>query len=1696
MARPGQRQRQRKHRRRQLSLPLPPQVDTAAIFDAGALSGSTCPAVCLPGISNFDQTSPPPYTSSIDGTRPTFPIGFSWHHPLPTLSPTSDGAPRSDKDMVTPASPPPTPENSAPLHSPATAPREDTPDMAQSTAEPEADPLADPGQPTATVLKAHGRCLLSINGSLLPGYANDSIRRLGRGLAPGVITEIAFAAGDLTMPVLTLSIRARDRHAEQSLITITSPIQHFNEPADVSILDATNETLMTSLFSYPTVDMAQLQGPTRPRGYDDPFLGATEPIPHQIQRVASDIIRIQFSIDRSHFISKMAIEFFGDLDRQHPDLVRLARQVADHVIVNQRDTLCVTAYIDYDNKPPLLHAWQSLSTIRTTDHPFQPYLIHTRSGASDLTYNNINMEDLPHLERPHPPVTSFLNHDHRTVALMAGAVEELAYQDFMADTGRKTLFDMAFCLDATELWTPDPPQDLRTYGLLGDGSPRYLYAITDVGTMAHLLPAIGDPVSLYPTIAASNRPQPLGLPFGPREADDATATLRMAFDKYAADGDQARQVAQGRLQALEERGAPPSAIATQQALVDREPEYTTTRGRTSHIFAMIADPSPLIVQRFPDMNREDQRWQTAFHTAHALRQHDDENDIPYLARLRTWVQRNGLVFPAHVPAELGDPYPGKRISLPHGCTANKALFRVRVPSCTNWHPNLRSPPVITNLPLAEHMASLRHLLGTGFDTAPKVPTRPWWTPRDTTITTECSAITKANALPEGDRRQWWQYATSLHQYRGRMRDLTVSFPHLRTLLADASLSDEQRAILRNLSRTRAGVAIIVGCPGAGKSTLSSILVRAALHAPVAAGWLPAEDGCLTAMELSSPLTAMAESRPSTHAAFPTITPMDEAAAEQRVLAADHDHAVVPSRRDREIVARLRRDRQQDGPDNAARDALVDDDAVDSAWDRHDSTTGSPIADGWPMQQPMDDQPENPHLALAPVPRIATPIPTLDNPIRQPYRTATTADTPPRCGRVVWIAPSNQLCRDACNRLNSLTTANRLIRLYPIDAETSNVLHLAPEEPRLPEGVDGLSRVDRELAVHRHQLRLDNHLTTSPAADPYSLSETAKRLARQSPRYAAFIADLALRQTHPDEFASRLVDLRAAGKRLMEDVVRQASIFVATPVAIAQAVNYTGLQADLIVVDEAGRMTETQAIIPIAFLPDAACIYVGDPRQFGPVQPIFADGTFSTVFARQRAQSLIHRAFQAGAIDGILTTNFRCHGHIAAYVKTYHYGKTMHIHFKHHQLTDQIRTWMGTLHHGRQEDQHPSNDANSSPTLPPPSLTNCLWLNTYEATEHGVGTSFANVTQARLAVAVAIQFLQEGPASNVDDFLRNEASPRLGSVMILCPYASQRALYHGELAKIPASIAPPGLITVRTVDDSQSHEATFVILDLVRSTSHGFLNDRARLVVATTRAKLGMVIIGNGDIIPRSGPLFQMWQWFQTFDAVAKMGRKFRLDKWCDRCQWFGHESGACTVVIRCANCHGPHAGITCPTDRRQRSVAFHDGPLPMDDFPRHIQVAADDPKQQKRKKINAARRAQYNRAPTTRSLLARQRDERCATTGMMTIDEELGDAVVAQTAAVDESSTRPCPTPEPSIAAAIQQSLEDHDAIIAEQMALADLSTTDHALNTAQEQPSPQPSDNTADDDPSQHQTDDETPDTPDWSLHQTSVSAYDDIQW
>ena len=98
-------------------------------------------------------------------------------------------------------------------------------------------------------------------------------------------------------------------------------------------------------------------------------------------------------------------------------------------------------------------------------------------------------------------------------------------------------------------------------------------------------------------------------------------------------------------------------------------------------------------------------------------------------------------------------------------------------------------------------------------------------------------------------------------------------------------------------------------------------------------------------------------------------------------------------------------------------------------------------------------------------------------------------------------------------------------------------------------------------------------------------------------------------------------------------------------------------------------------------------------------------------------------------------------------------------------------------------------------------------------------------------------------------MKNGIKPH--QIGIITPYEGQRA-YVVQHMQFNGGMSQK-LLEVASVGAFQGREKDFIILSCVRSNEHqgiGFLNDARHLNVALTRAKFGVIIIGNAKVLSR------------------------------------------------------------------------------------------------------------------------------------------------------------------------------------------------------------------------------------------------------
>ncbi|KAF5703994.1 hypothetical protein FMUND_12753 [Fusarium mundagurra] len=162
-----------------------------------------------------------------------------------------------------------------------------------------------------------------------------------------------------------------------------------------------------------------------------------------------------------------------------------------------------------------------------------------------------------------------------------------------------------------------------------------------------------------------------------------------------------------------------------------------------------------------------------------------------------------------------------------------------------------------------------------------------------------------------------------------------------------------------------------------------------------------------------------------------------------------------------------------------------------------------------------------------------------------------------------------------------------------------------------------------------------------------------------------------------------------------------------------------------------------------------------------------------------------------------------------------------------------------------------------------------------------GSCFVNRANAHLAVQLVVQLYRDAALVDARDFSKR------ASVLILTPYKGQRRVYDLLLKQLTKAEVPKTLVEVRTVDDSPSHEADVVILDLVRTVKKGFIHEAPRMNVATTRARLGQFMIGPGKKTPLEWPLDHPVAFLEERSAVIN------LTAACVRCDGAPHATRNC-----------------------------------------------------------------------------------------------------------------------------------------------------------------------------------------------------------
>jgi regulator of nonsense transcripts 1 len=311
--------------------------------------------------------------------------------------------------------------------------------------------------------------------------------------------------------------------------------------------------------------------------------------------------------------------------------------------------------------------------------------------------------------------------------------------------------------------------------------------------------------------------------------------------------------------------------------------------------------------------------------------------------------------------------------------------------------------------------------------------------------------------------------------------------------------------------------------------------------------------------------------------------------------------------------------------------------------------------------------------------------------------------------------------------------------------------------------------------------------------------------------------------------AQLVEWRRLRFAFERKLLTDADIVCCTP-DMAGSGCFRGLVFPYIICDEATQATEPKLLS--AFLHGAKeAVLVGDQQQLGP--------TIMSDLAREAGLgiSLFERVVRTGICESLLLEfQYRMHPALSEWPSNFFYE--------------------GSLQNGVSvRDRTPKYRVFPFPVQGLP----MVFLHREAREERSdVGGSYVNQFEAMLVVQ-ALQILR-----------RQHVPPE--AIGIITPYSGQKSYITEYLAVAPGMrLEEVQKIVVASVDGFQGSERDYIIVSCVRSNpagSLGFLADSKRLNVAVTRAKFGLIMVGNARTLAGNEMWRDLLEFFQSKNVLV------------------------------------------------------------------------------------------------------------------------------------------------------------------------------------------------------------------------------------
>jgi regulator of nonsense transcripts 1 len=275
----------------------------------------------------------------------------------------------------------------------------------------------------------------------------------------------------------------------------------------------------------------------------------------------------------------------------------------------------------------------------------------------------------------------------------------------------------------------------------------------------------------------------------------------------------------------------------------------------------------------------------------------------------------------------------------------------------------------------------------------------------------------------------------------------------------------------------------------------------------------------------------------------------------------------------------------------------------------------------------------------------------------------------------------------------------------------------------------------------------------------------------------------------------------------------------------------------VLIDEATQAIEAEALIPIA-MGAKQVVFVGDHCQLGPVVMCKAAAKAGLT------QSMFERLVLIGSRPIRLQVQYRMHPALSEFPSNMFYEGSLQ-----NGVTEADRQLLNLPGFAGKED------------FPWPVPNKPMFFYSISGMEEisASGTSYLNRTEASYVEKVVTHLLRMGVTPS--------------QIGVITPYDGQKK-YVSEYMRRSGALASAlyEAIEVASVDAFQGREKDFILVSCVRSSETqgiGFLSDPRRLNVALTRARLGIIFLGNPRVLSKNALWAALLLHFKEYDCLVE-----------------------------------------------------------------------------------------------------------------------------------------------------------------------------------------------------------------------------------